>query len=256
MLNFQHSFIDIKSFIEHLKSKEEIVGIVEYGGRSYQDMTHGGDFDLTVILDEPISNNLNGVHFHIAGIPIDCMILSKKDFLQDSPISDFLLVHMNCTILFDRNNIISSLLDRIKDTWKTPKKLSDFEKHFFRFVGRHSLDKLEHRLLVDTVYSRYMIFSSFDFYLQCYARINNLQIGKPKLYLSHIKETSPELYILIEELYATGDLIRQFEILKKCSIKIIEPIGTIWEDNEVLLHLLPGGFYVEKEENDVLELLF
>ncbi|MGL1893665.1 MAG: hypothetical protein OCD02_18645 [Spirochaetaceae bacterium] len=256
MLDFSHSFKDIESYIEHLKSRPEVVGIVEYGGRTSNDMSPGGDYDLTVILDKPISTNLNGVHFHIAGIPVDCMILSINEFLVDSPITDFLLVHLNCTILFDRNDRISSLLDQIKVTWKPSKELSDFEIHFYRFVFRHNLDKLEHRLLVDPLYSRYMIFSTFDFYLQCYARVHGLELGKVKTHLNHIKETSPKLYKQIEELYSSGDLSRQFDILKTCAIKIIEPIGTIWENNEILLHLLPGGTFKEKDEREVIELLF
>lgn len=256
MLDFNHSFLDIQSFIDHLKSKKEVIGIVEYGGRSYTDMTHGGDYDLTVILDEPLSENLNGVHFHIAGIPVDCMILSKDLFLHDTPITDFLLAHLNCTILFDRNNVTSDLLKKIKDSWGTPKEISEFEKHFFRFVGRHSLDKLEHRLLDDPIYSKYIIFSSFDFYLNCYARINNLEIGKSKLYLSHIKDKLPTLYHLIGEMYSSSDLIRQYEILKEVTVQIFEPIGSIWKDNELLLHLLPKGAYLETDEENVIDLLF
>lgn len=256
MRDIKKSFADIKSLIEHLKRKEQIVGIVEYGGRTFSDMEVGGDYDLTIILNKPISKNFTGVHFHVAGIPTDCMILCVEDFLTDSPRDPFYLVHLNCKILFDRDDITKGILDRIKCKWELPEELSDFEKHLFRFTFKHILDKLEHRLHKDKLYSRFFIFSSFDWYLQCYARINNLEVGKPKVHLNHIRESDFELYELINQMYTTDNLDEQFKILKKCAIRIIEPIGGLWSKEEILLHLSPGGTVIAEEEEAVINLLF
>lgn len=114
MLKDINSFDTIDSFIEHLKKKENVVGIVEYGGRTHSNMDIGGDYDLTVIFDKPISTNFTGVHFHINDIPIDCMLLSIDDFLTDTPSDEFLLCHLNCTILFDRDDTMKNILDKIK----------------------------------------------------------------------------------------------------------------------------------------------
>ena len=75
-------FKTIAQFIDTLKNNDKIIGILEYGGRSHSDMTPGGDYDLTVITRKPISKNISGLHFHIAGIPVDCMIKSVDDVLQ------------------------------------------------------------------------------------------------------------------------------------------------------------------------------
>ncbi|WDV48057.1 hypothetical protein PV797_10255 [Clostridiaceae bacterium M8S5] len=256
MTDIIKSFKNIKNLIENLKKKEQVVGIVEYGGRTYSDMEIGGDYDLTVILNESISKNFNGVHFHIAGIPTDCMILSIEDFLTDTPNNPFYLVHLNCKILYDRNGITKKILKRIERKWKLPEKITDFEKHLFRFTFQHILDKLEYRLYKDMLYSRYFIFSSFDWYLQCYARINNLEVGKPKVHLNYIKESDFELYNLINEMYTTDNLDEQFNILKKCAIRILEPIGGLWKKEEILLHLSPGGTVISEEEDAVINLLF
>ncbi|MBU3202476.1 hypothetical protein LL037_13105 [Clostridium estertheticum] len=56
MLNYTTSFSNINSFIEHLKNKKDIVGIVEYGGRTHSDMSGGGDYDLTIMYSNPISH--------------------------------------------------------------------------------------------------------------------------------------------------------------------------------------------------------
>ncbi|WP_207753087.1 hypothetical protein [Clostridium yunnanense] len=114
MIIMENSFENIEGFIEHLKKNENIIGIVEYGGRTYKDMSIGGDYDLTVIFDKPVSKNFSGVHFRIKDIPVDCMLLSKEDFMSDMPLDEFMLVHLNCKILYDKDNTISELIKRAK----------------------------------------------------------------------------------------------------------------------------------------------
>jgi hypothetical protein len=256
LLKDNNTFETIEGFIEHLMRNDNIVGIVEYGGREYGDMSIGGDYDLTVILSKPISHNFTGVHLHIAGIPVDCMLLSVDDFLLDTPSNEFLLCHLNCRILFDRDNITRKIMDRIKTAWMVPEYLSDFEKNTFRFTFQHILDKLEHRLHKDELYSKYFIYSSFDWFLQCYARIKNLEVGKPKAHLNYIKNEDPELISIINQMFNSKDLSLQFEMLKKCAYHILMPIGGLWEKNEVLFHLAPDGNNVIEEQQDVIKLLF
>ena len=256
MLKDTNSFENIDSFIEHLKKKNDIVGIVEYGGRTHSDMSAGGDYDLTIIYNKPISTNFTGVHFHIAGIPIDCMLLSIDDFLSDVPSNEFLLVHLNCTILFDRDGITKNILEKIKTTWKVPEHLSDCEKNTFRFTFQHIIDKFEHRLHENEIYSKYFIFSSFDWFLHCYARIKNLEIGKPKAQLSYIKSNDSELYYVINQMYNTNDLNIQFEMLKKCANHMLLSMGGLWASNEVLFHITPGGNIIDNEQEAIVKLLF
>lgn len=256
MLIDTNSFADIDSFIKHLMMKDDIVGIVEYGGRTHSNMSVGGDYDLTVILNEPISHNFTGVHFHIAGIPIDCMILSIDDFLSEVPSNEFLLAHLNCTILFDRDNRIEDILNKIKVTWKVPEKLSDCEKSTFRFSFQHVIDKLEHRLHENELYSKYFIFASFDWFLQCYARIKCLEVGKPKAQLNYIRHNDLYLFNIINRLYNSADLDIQFEMLKEIANQMLSTVGGLWASNEVLFHIIPGGEILDTEQISVFKLLF
>lgn len=255
MLKDKNTFKDLKSFIEHLKKNENIVGIVEYGGRTYSDMTVGGDYDLTVIFDKPVSKNLSGMHFHIAGIPVDCMILSVEDFSRP-PQNEFLLAHLNCTILFDRDNITKNILDKIKTSWKAPEKLPDHEKNLFRFTFQHIIDKLEHRLFENELYSKYFIFSSFDWFLECYARIKKMEQGKPKEHFNYIKTNDSELFNIVHKMYSTSDLKEQFEMLKKCAEHILISVDGLWAEDEVLFHLNPDGKNDHSEQVEMIKLLF
>lgn len=256
MLKDQTQFKDIQSFIEHMKKKDNVVGIVEYGTRSYLDMNIGGDYDLTIIYEKPISPNFSGVHFHIGGIPIDCMLLSVEDFSEEFPSNEFLLVHTNCRVLYDRDDITRNLLNRIKTAWQQPKELSAFELSLFRFTFKHVLDKLEHRLFENELYSRYFIYSSMDWFLECYARIKGLETGKPRVHFSYIQSNEPELFETINSLYRTMDLEQQFQLLSKCAGHMLAPIGGPWAVDEVLFHMVPGGKYDEEEQKAVIAQLF
>ncbi len=247
---------DFESLIENIKRKKEVVGILEYGGRSYSNMNKGGDYDFTVILDHKLSENFNGIHFHINGIPTDCMILAIEDFLTKEPSNDFYLVHLDVSILYDRDGKTKELLERINKNWIPSKCISDFEVHLFRFTFQHILDKLEHRLYLNPLYSKYFIYASFDWYLECYARINHLSIGQGKKHLNHIKLHDKEMYEWIESLYDSTSLDEMFKNLSKCAKRIIEPIGGLWRKDETLLHLLAGGQVILEESQAVISLLF
>ena len=255
MIKDTNTFRDLESFLEHLKKIDDVVGIVEYGSRTYKDMSIGSDYDLTVIFEKTVSKNFTGMHFHIAGIPIDCMILSVDDFTEQ-PRNEFLSVHLNCTILFDRDNITKNILDRIKTEWKIQENISDFEKNMFRFTFRHIIDKLEHRLFDDILYSKYFIFSSFDWFLECYARIINLEVGKQKSHLKFIKNQNPELFKYIEKMYTSNELEEQFEMLKKCADKMLVSIEGAWTNDEILFHLEPDGENDLEEQAKIANLIF
>lgn len=252
----KNSFTNIESFIEHLKRNENIIGIVEYGGRTYTDISVGGDYDLTIIFDKPISANFTGVHFHINNIPIDCMILSKGDFMLDNPSNEFLLVHLNCNILYDKDNITSELLNRIQTTWVKKNELPDSEISMYRFTFKHILDKLKYRLHDNELYSKYFIYSSIDWFLSCYANIKGWEIVKPKLYLELIKNEEPILFNIISKLYSEISLDEQFQLLTSCAEYILESIGGLWDENEVLFHLSPEGKNNKDEQKRFLKILF
>lgn len=255
LLIHENTFENIESFIEHLKKNENIIGIVEYGGRTYTDMSVGGDYDLTVIFDKPVSSNFEGIHFHIKDIPIDCMLLSKEDFMSDTVLNEFLLVHLNCKILYDKDNITANILKRIRTTWSTSTELSDFEKMLYRFTFRHVIDKLKHRLHDNELYTRYFIYSHIDWFLSCYARIKGWEVGKPKLHLKLIQNHEPKLFHIISNLYSENCLEVQFELLSQCANYMLEAVGGLWNENEVLFHLLPDGKNDEEEQNRLLKIL-
>jgi len=243
-------FTNLAEFIEHVSTLDDIVGIIEYGGRVHTNMEQGGDYDLTIIFDSPVSDNFNGIHFRVAGIPVDCMLLSVEDFKKPTPADSFYLVHLDGHILYDRTGETAKLLAEIKTKWKQPFVLSDNRKMWIRFATRHTLDKLENRLFEDELYSRWSIVMTADYAFNVYDNLKHPKIGKPKACFSFMKENDPQLYAYFTHLYQTLDLTEQFDFLKKINHYVADLVGGMWRDDEVLFHLLPNGTNDEMEQKD------
>lgn len=245
----------IALFIDHLKSKSDVVGIVEYGGRTYCDMSPGGDYDLTVITRSPVAVGIGGLHFNIAGIPVDCVIVSIDDFKAATPKSPFMLAHLNCTILFDRDNITKALLESIKTRWRSDPELTEREIGWFRFTVTHVIDKLKHRLHDDVLYSNYFMAASLECFLSCYARIENLAVGQPKLHFRHMEEHDPEMYRHFSSFYETTDTGEHFRLLQLIAQHVTKEIGGLWREDEPIFQLEADTASTE-EKDKIMELLF
>ena len=50
------SFTNFSALISHLKTLPDVLGIFEYGGRCHEDMELGGDYDLTVVTENSLSD--------------------------------------------------------------------------------------------------------------------------------------------------------------------------------------------------------
>lgn len=241
-------FASISDFIESLKLNENIVGIVEYGGRQWNDLSKGGDYDLTVITRNTISEDIGGLHFHIADIPIDCMLKSVSDFLGEKPSSPFDTVHFNCKILFDREGITEELLNRIQRTWSNAFDITERDILSYRFVFRHVLDKLRYRLYDDALFTNYSMADAMRYFLQSYEKIKKQEPGKIRDLLKYIKENESELYSILEQYFEASALEDRFHYLELCADYMLKDIGGLWQDGEVLFHL--NNAHTSKEEKD------
>ena len=247
-------FNTIDQYITHLKCNENIVGIVEYGGRSYTNMEEGGDYDLTVFHNVNGIKSIGGVHFHIAGIPVDCMLKNINEFEKQFPLNQFDYVHLNCHIIYDKNGYLEQILNRIKTKHSKSSELTQRNINMYRFTFQHIIDKLKYRLYQDELYSQYFLTSSMDWFLECYANIVKLERGKPKLVFSYIKKHESNLYNLIKDFYNKHDLQAKYNLLIKIANYMLRDIGGVWKENELLYHLNSDSSD-EKEEQSVINLL-
>jgi len=256
MIKDTNSFASLSEMIRRFSRLPGVVGIVEYGGRTHTDTQPGGDYDLTVIFEKPVSQNFSGVHFHVNGIPVDCMLLCVNDFALQEPADSFHLVHLDAIILYDKDGITAKLLDEIQTKWNKPSRINDSQIMWIRFAARHTLDKLEHRLYDDEIYSHCFIAKTVSYAVDDYAEIKGLSMGKTKEHLSFMAENDPVLYRFFETLYKTADLLTQFEMLKGINAYIANCFGGMWNIDEILFHLTPNGENNESEQLSFVQFLF
>ena len=251
-----NTFSTLSAMVEHFSKLPGVVGIMEYGNRTHDNMTIGGDYDMTVIFDKPISQNFNGVHFHINRIPVDCVLSCVDDFTAPNPPTSFFIAHTNAKILYDKDGITKGLHEGIKTRWKLPHNVSESTIMFIRFLTRHALDKLDHRLYDDEIYSHHLISSTADFILDMYAEVNCLEKGRPKHHLAQMSQHDPTLYNHYSALYSTTDLSLKFETITKISAYFADKFGGMWREDEVLFHLKDGGTFNENEQLSFIKFLF
>jgi len=243
-------------FIEHVKAKKEIIGVVEYGSRKCDDMTLGGDYDISIILENSASSNFNGIHFYIGGIPVDCMILTLAELETKSPSSSMLLAHVKCKILYDKNGKVKEAIRNISDTWKSISNIEDWEISFYRFFFKHTLDKIENRLFMDELFSRYSISLAATIIIEAYERLNHLEPGKPRNVFNAIRENDEYLFKEIGKIFENSELKTQFSALKNATNHILLDYGGNWQDNEQLFHLKYRGKNDECEQQRIIDLIF
>lgn len=98
-------FQNLSELIDRLKKSPKVIGIVRYGSRTPEDMSLGGDFDLSVFLEDN-SLEIESLHFYIDYIPVDINLRTIEDLNLSKPMSfiDFALIDGD--LLYDKTGIL------------------------------------------------------------------------------------------------------------------------------------------------------
>lgn len=251
-------FETLKTFIDHLASKSAIIGILEYGRRSYQDMSGGGDYDLNIIVDSSVESEISGLHFHINGIPVDCGIIKRDDlYLKSSP-SDYHYVLLESRVLYDAKGNIGKRLLEIKEEWTWEiASMSEGEIAFERFIKQHIIDKFDKRLYENELYTRLFLSGNIFWLLEDYLKIEGLNPYDFKGGLGYMKEQHPEVYNLFEAFEKTSVLEEKLSITKRLNKEVLKKIGGPWRKNEILFHYADHSQgYSDEAKSYVVNLVF
>jgi hypothetical protein len=251
-------FETLEAFINHLKSKKNILGIVEYGRREYTNMSPGGDYDLNIIIDKNIKTQIAGVHLHINSIPVDCGIISVNDLYYDESPSDFHSLLAQSKVLFDRDGLLSAQLIKIKEKWKLNiKPIPEGELSFRRFITQHVVDKFENRLFENEVYTRIFLNENVFTLLETYMKINELDPYNYKIALEIMEKQDKDTYILFEKFVKNHDLDKLLSITKELNNKVFSKYGGAWKKNEVLFHYKnPTDVLSDQDKQNIIDLIF
>lgn len=73
----------LKEYINRLSTHNEVLGILEFGGRFINDEKNDySDYDMVVFTSHNL-NSVTGVHFYLGTIPVDCMFISYTDEMDE-----------------------------------------------------------------------------------------------------------------------------------------------------------------------------
>jgi len=75
------------------------------------------------------------------------------------------------------------------------------------------------------------------------------------LHLKLIESKEPILFDIISNLYSENCLEVQFQLLSQCANYMLDSIGGLWKEDEILFHLLPEGKNDKYEQNRLLKIL-
>lgn len=251
-------FTTIIDFIDHLKSKPSIIGILQYGNRDYVNMELGGDYDVNVIIDPAYESNVSGLHFYINQIPVDCGIINKEDLYEETAPSDFHCVLLDSKILYDATGEISPRIAEIKSLWKLDiSRPTEGEIAFDRFIRQHILDKFEHRLYENEVYTRVFLSGNIFYLLESYMKIEGLNPYNFKGALEKMKEEEMETYQLFQAFEKTQDLQEKFTLTQRLTQAVLRKVGGPWKKGEIIFHYADDSQKCTEQEKDyVVDLIF
>lgn len=228
-------FNSLEILITHLKGNSNVIAVIEYGFRSYTDMDLGGDYDFFIITTDKIKTEIDGLHFHVGFIPVDCNIRTLSELQKEKPVSLFDYSLFTGRIIFDKSGTIPSVLKHAELKWPPISNPFNYgEIQWERFTQQHVIDKFEHRLFDNELFSQMHLNMNINWLFDNYVRIKYKQYSEPKNVLHIMKKEHPETYNLFQEYHSTLDLKKKLEITKSLTKLILEPIGGPWKKGEVI----------------------
>ncbi|MEO2004002.1 MAG: hypothetical protein ABGY41_07860 [Candidatus Poribacteria bacterium] len=188
---------DLSDLIRRLKSNPDVLGIARYGTRAPDDMTPGGDFDLFVILRERPAD-VESVHFHCGGIPVDMNVRTLADLRADAPLTEIDIAIATSELLYDPTGDVAALSTAVAERWQaaTP-RLTEHEINWSRFCQRHALDKVRHRLDSEPLLADLLLSTNVYWLLQTYFRVRSVPYPGEKPALAHIQDAEPAMCTLM-----------------------------------------------------------
>lgn len=250
-------FQSIAEFLDWLKTRPGVLGIIEYGNRTWNDQSPGGDYDLTLVVEDGLLRP-GGLTFVLGGMPVDCGLCPRSDLERATPLSEFDVVLVRGRLLWDREGDLAAALDSIRVRWSdaAPAPTSQ-EIDWERFTQRHVFDKVRHRLQSEPTYCRFLLATNMFWLLEFYMSLHALKKADYRMALEHLRAGDPQAWSDWERFYTTHDPAEMLALAEPLADRLLAPIGGLWREDEVIFHRrLPSDELTEDDRGATLEFLF
>jgi hypothetical protein len=225
---------DLPDLIRRLACNPQVIGIARYGGRSPRDTSLGGDFDIFVVVRErPV--DLESVHFHCGGIPVDMNLRTMEDLRRDEPLTEIDHTVATAEILYDPTGTIAAVREDIGARWKPEaSRLTEHEVGMNRFCQQHALDKVRHRLDTEPLLSELLLATNVYWLLMTYFRVRSRPYPGEKEALRIIGDEEPAAHALMAAFYDATDRGEKLRISEELTELVLRPIGGPWREGETI----------------------
>ncbi|MFC1736097.1 hypothetical protein ACFL1X_08260 [Candidatus Hydrogenedentota bacterium] len=225
----------IREMIDVLQTNPSVVGLIEYGHARHEDECIAGDYDLIAILKER-DPDVESIHFYVAGTPVDLSLRNFDDIRTFERAEGFESVLLDARIIHDPSGEVTGDLHvlRKRHEASAAPELSQEKIGGLRHGAKHTFDKLEKGRNAGTTLARYMLHQLVYWALPQYFEIRGLEYQGERRALAHLEQNKPELHDAFEKFYATADYETQLDLARTIEEMVLEPIGGLWRDDEVV----------------------
>ena len=191
---------DTQEFIEGLKSRPDILGIILFGSWARANNRLDSDVDLVVIVIEGFRRTVEYNNTQAFEIIYTTEKLAFE--FWESHKDDCAGLWEVAKVLYDKNKTIERLQTKVEEMLKAGKKPYD-QWHLgqVRFDAEDGLRYVEHELDNDPVTANLLLYNKVFALTEVFFDLRQQWTPAPKQRLSKIKNVSIEFYALLEEFY-------------------------------------------------------
>lgn len=211
-----------QEFLNELKNKPEVVGIILFGSWARGNNRIDSDVDLLVILTDGyrrIVEYKDGQAFEIiyntANGALDFWKSHKDDCANLWEVAK---------IIYDKDGTIENLKKKALEIIQEGKKLIDsYQMAQFRFSAEDELSSVDSLINSDITTANLVLQKTILSLTELFFDLRQLWTPAPKQRLAKIKENNPDLYNLISEFYSQENHLEdKLKIAKKIIIAVFE----------------------------------
>jgi len=198
----------IISFIDRLKERVEIQGVIIFGSWARGNNRVDSDVDLMVILKDGFKRTVehkNGLAFEIT-----YTTLKSVEEYWESHKDDCAGFWEVAKILFDKDGTVKKLNEfasRIIKNGKDP--LDKIKIDHLNFDAKDSLEAIKFFAQNDPILANFLLSKKILDLSEWFFDLRQLWVPAPKQKLGRIKEISPELFDLLVRFYKDGVLLNE-----------------------------------------------
>jgi len=206
---------ETKTFLEELKSRPEVLGVILFGSRARGNNHSQSDVDLLVIVKEGYRRMVE----YRDKQAFEIIYTNAKSALEywTNNKDDCAGLWQVAKVLYDKDETIKRLKDGAEQIIKKGKKAIDkFQIEHLRFDVGDQLKAVSILLEKDPITANFILTNKVSVLTELFFDIRQEWTPAPKQRLAKIKTVVPELYRLLEQFYAdrTG-LLEKIEIAKR-----------------------------------------